>query len=63
MNNAFFDGHAKWLTPDTIWQSADLTGCTLIHQYPSTQPSPEVCDHTDAACVAPLTRNLCNVFY
>ena len=63
MNSAFFDGHAKWLRPTAIWQSPDLTGCALIHQYPSTQPSPEVCDQTDPACVATSSRNLCNTFY
>ena len=63
MNNAFFDGHAKWLRPTTIWQSADLTGCTLIHQYPSAQPGAEVCDQTIAGCTAPISRNLCNNFY
>jgi prepilin-type N-terminal cleavage/methylation domain-containing protein/prepilin-type processing-associated H-X9-DG protein len=63
MNNVFFDGHAKWLTPGAIWQSADLTGCTLIHQFPSTQPGSEVCDQTIPGCAAPLTRNICNVFF
>lgn len=63
MNNAFFDGHAKWMTPNTIWQSADLTGCTLIHSYPSTQPGSEVCDQTVPGCAAPVTRDICNVFY
>ena len=62
MNNAFFDGHAKWLRPADIWQSADLTGCTLIHEYPSTQPNSEVCDQSYAACTAPVSRNLCNTF-
>jgi len=63
MNSAFFDGHAKWLTPQAIWQSADLTGCTLIHNYPSTVAGTEVCDQTVAGCAAPPTRNICNVFY
>ena len=63
MNSAFFDGHAKWLRPQTIWASADLTGCTLIHEYPSTQPSSEVCDQTYSGCTAPVDKNLCNVFY
>ena len=63
MNNAFFDGHAKWLRPNTIWQSADLTGCTLIHEYPSKQPGSEVCDQTIAGCAAPVNRDICNVFY
>jgi prepilin-type N-terminal cleavage/methylation domain-containing protein/prepilin-type processing-associated H-X9-DG protein len=63
MNSAFFDGHAKWLRPSTIWQSADLTGCTLIHEYPSTQSGSEVCDQTVAGCTAPTSRNICNTFY
>ena len=63
MNSAFFDGHAKWLRPEAIWQSANFTGCALIHQYPSTQPNSEMCDQTIAGCTAPVTRNLCNVFY
>ena len=62
LNSAFFDGHAKWLRPTDIWQSADLTGCTLIHEYPSTQPGSEVCDQSYAACTAPASRNLCNTF-
>jgi prepilin-type N-terminal cleavage/methylation domain-containing protein/prepilin-type processing-associated H-X9-DG protein len=63
MNNAFFDGHAKWMRPETIWQSADFTGCTLIHEYPSTQPNSEVCDQTIPGCTAPINRNICNLFY
>jgi prepilin-type N-terminal cleavage/methylation domain-containing protein/prepilin-type processing-associated H-X9-DG protein len=63
MNSAFFDGHAKWLRPETIWQSPDLTGCTLIHEYPSTQPDSEVCDQTIPGCTAPVNRDICNIFY
>jgi prepilin-type processing-associated H-X9-DG protein len=63
MNSTFFDGHAKWLRPETIWQSQDLTGCTLIHQYPSTQPGSEVCDQTIPGCTAPVNRDICNLFY
>ena len=37
MNCAFFDGHAKWLTPTSIWASADLSGCWIIHNYPAPQ--------------------------
>ena len=62
MNSAFFDGHAKWLRPTDIWASPDLTGCTLIHEYPSTQPNSEVCDQSYAGCTAPVSRNLCNTF-
>jgi prepilin-type N-terminal cleavage/methylation domain-containing protein/prepilin-type processing-associated H-X9-DG protein len=63
MNCAFFDGHAKWLKPQTIWQSADLTGCTLIHEYPSKVTGTAVCDESVAGCSAPLARNICNIFY
>ena len=63
MNSAFFDGHAKWLRPETIWQSPSLTGCALIHQFPSTQPNSEVCDQTIVGCTAPVDRNICNLFY
>lgn len=63
MNNAFYDGHAKWLQPTTIWASAELTGCELIHKYPSKQTNSEVCDQTMPFCVAPVNRNICNNFY
>ncbi len=63
MNNAFFDGHAKWLQPQTIWQSPYLTGCALMHQYPSTQPGSAVCDQTVPGCTAPVNRDICNLFY
>jgi hypothetical protein len=63
MNNAFFDGHVKWLTPTAIWKSAELTGCALIHQYPSTQGGSEVCDQTISGCAAPVDRDVCNNFY
>ena len=63
LNCAFFDGHAKWLRPNLIWQSANLTGCTLIHSYPSSQPNSEVCDQTLSGCKAPLSRDICNNFY
>lgn len=63
MNSAFFDGHAKWLRPTTIWASADLSGCEMIHNNPSTQPGSKVCDQTYAGCAAPQARDLCNMFY
>jgi prepilin-type processing-associated H-X9-DG protein len=63
MNNAFFDGHAKWLQPTTIWANPDLTGCTLIHEYPSTQPNSEVCDQSIPGCTAPVNRDICNLFF
>jgi len=63
MNSAFFDGHAKWLTPQAIWQSADLTGCAVIHANPSSVSGSEVCDQTISGCTAPVARNICNNFY
>lgn len=63
MNNTMYDGHAKWLQPTTIWGSADLTGCSLVHQYPSRQPGSVVCDQSIPGCAASVTRNICNLFY
>lgn len=63
MNSAFFDGHARWLTPGDIWQSPELTGCALVHQYPGSQTNNEVCDQTLPNCAAPVNRNVCNIFY
>lgn len=60
MNCAFFDGHARSLRPSTIWKSADLTGCALIHKYPSTAPSPSKCDGLSAGCItSDPTKNIC----
>jgi prepilin-type N-terminal cleavage/methylation domain-containing protein/prepilin-type processing-associated H-X9-DG protein len=56
MNCAFFDGHAKWLTPGTIWQSRDLTGCTLVHYYPTTR----MCDNSFPGCTSTSQANMCN---
>lgn len=58
MNCAFYDGHAKWLRPAMISNSPDLSGCALIHRY----PTPQMCDATDAGCTNtnPYPANLCN---
>ena len=56
MNAAFYDGHAKWLTPGAIWQSRDLTGCSLIHKY----PTPRACDISFPGCASTGNGNLCN---
>jgi prepilin-type processing-associated H-X9-DG protein len=57
MNSAFFDGHAKWLTPGAIWTSADLSGCQLIHSYPAPTANLSLagtntglCDNTMPVC-------------
>ena len=34
MNCVFFDGHAKALNPGYILSSKELTGCTLVNEYP-----------------------------
>ena len=31
LNASFFDGHAKWLKPQTIDASKTLSGCLLVH--------------------------------
>jgi prepilin-type processing-associated H-X9-DG protein len=56
MNGTFFDGHAKWVTPGAIWQSRDLTGCRLVHTY----PTPRMCDYTFAGCLSTSSANYCN---
>jgi prepilin-type N-terminal cleavage/methylation domain-containing protein/prepilin-type processing-associated H-X9-DG protein len=56
VNSAFYDGHAKWLRPETIGASRDLTGCNLVHRYPTTR----MCDITDAGCTSTSDENICN---
>jgi prepilin-type N-terminal cleavage/methylation domain-containing protein/prepilin-type processing-associated H-X9-DG protein len=56
MNCAFFDGHAKWLRPDAILQSRDLTGCTLVHNYPTLK----MCDKWNVGCTSLGAQNICN---
>jgi prepilin-type N-terminal cleavage/methylation domain-containing protein/prepilin-type processing-associated H-X9-DG protein len=56
MNCAFFDGHAKWLKPDTIWGSRDLTGCSLVHKYPTLR----MCDISFPGCQSTSANNICN---
>ncbi|MCC6729450.1 MAG: prepilin-type N-terminal cleavage/methylation domain-containing protein [Chthonomonadales bacterium] len=55
-NCAFYDGHAKWLRPSVIGASRDLTGCRLVHYY----PTPRMCDFTFPACTRTGITNLCN---
>ena len=56
VNASFFDGHAKCLAPGTIANSRDLTGCTLVHKYPTTR----MCDSTNAGCTSTAADNICN---
>ena len=55
-NSTFYDGHAKWLRPDAIGASRDLTGCRLVHNYPTLR----MCDYTFAGCTRTGSENLCN---
>lgn len=56
MNGAFLDGHAKWTSPDTVRRSRDLTGCSLIHSY----PTPAMCDQSFPGCTSTGAANLCD---
>jgi len=55
-NSAFYDGHAKWLRPSVIGASRDLTGCRLVHYYPTVR----ICDYTFPGCTRTSNENLCN---
>lgn len=55
-NSALYDGHAKWLRPEVIGASRDLTGCRLIHYYPTLR----MCDYTYSGCTRAGSANLCN---
>jgi prepilin-type N-terminal cleavage/methylation domain-containing protein/prepilin-type processing-associated H-X9-DG protein len=56
MNCTFFDGHAKWLKPEAILASRNLTGCTLVHKYPTLK----MCDRWNAGCTSLDPKNICN---
>jgi prepilin-type N-terminal cleavage/methylation domain-containing protein/prepilin-type processing-associated H-X9-DG protein len=56
MNASFFDGHAKRTTVGQIWSSVYLTGCILVHQYPTTR----MCDTSYPGCTSTGAQNLCN---
>lgn len=56
MNATFFDGHAKHVKPTQIWSSAYLSGCVLIHKY----PTPMMCDHTYPGCMRTSANNICD---
>jgi prepilin-type N-terminal cleavage/methylation domain-containing protein/prepilin-type processing-associated H-X9-DG protein len=52
VNCAFFDGHAKATKAADIANSRELSGCSLIHRYPS---PPKICDITIPGCTADPT--------
>jgi prepilin-type N-terminal cleavage/methylation domain-containing protein/prepilin-type processing-associated H-X9-DG protein len=56
MNNTFFDGHAHRTKPSQIWPSVWLSGCVLVHLYPTANQ----CDISYAQCTKTTSSNLCN---
>jgi len=58
LNGSFLDGHARWLTLDAILASRDLTGCVLMHEYPTTT----LCDVSILGCASTGPLNVCNRF-
>ncbi len=56
MNATFFDGHAHRVKPTQIWSSVWLTGCVLVHRYPTANS----CDVTFTGCTKTSDENLCN---
>jgi len=56
MNASFFDGHAKRTTVDAIWNSQYLSGCVLVHYFPTTR----MCDISFAGCTSTSADNICN---
>jgi len=58
VNCAFFDGHAKALTGGQISSSRDLSGCNLIHYFPS---PPKICDASIVGCATAPDAS-CNKF-
>jgi prepilin-type N-terminal cleavage/methylation domain-containing protein len=56
INCAFVDGHARWLSADTVRRSRDLLGCSLIHAYPTSV----MCDQSVPGCGSTGAANLCN---
>jgi len=57
LNSSFLDGHAKWYTLNAILASRELTGCELMHEYPTTS----LCDISIPGCTS-TTNNVCNSF-
>jgi prepilin-type N-terminal cleavage/methylation domain-containing protein/prepilin-type processing-associated H-X9-DG protein len=67
MNAAYFDGHAKWTSPGSIWTSADLSGCRVIHYNPAPTAnlvlagsSTGLCDDTMPICGAGTAESYSN---
>jgi prepilin-type N-terminal cleavage/methylation domain-containing protein/prepilin-type processing-associated H-X9-DG protein len=56
MNATYFDGHAHSVKPTQIWGSVWLTGCVLVHRFPTAS----LCDTSYAGCTKTTDENLCN---
>ncbi len=56
MSASFFDGHAHKVRPTQIWASVWLTGCKLVHDYPTLR----MCDLSLNGCVRDGAGNICN---
>ena len=60
-NCAFFDGHAKGLHMGDIEQSKELTGCSLIYEYPFKGINPPTVTSTSTQ-ISPNQPNICASF-
>ncbi len=58
MNCSFFDGHAKWMRLEQVVASRQLSGCQLMHNYPTTT----LCDTSIPGCTSTGPNNICNSF-
>jgi prepilin-type N-terminal cleavage/methylation domain-containing protein/prepilin-type processing-associated H-X9-DG protein len=56
-NCSFFDGHAKWMRLEKIVASRELSGCQLMHDYPTVT----LCDSSITGCLS-IANNICNSF-
>jgi prepilin-type N-terminal cleavage/methylation domain-containing protein/prepilin-type processing-associated H-X9-DG protein len=57
-NCSFFDGHAKWMRLEVIVGSRELSGCQLMHDYPTVT----LCDTSIPGCLSTSANNVCNSF-
>ncbi len=57
-NCSFFDGHAKWMRLEAIVASRELSGCQLMHDYPTVT----LCDSSVPGCLSTGSNNICNTF-
>jgi len=58
MNCSFFDGHARWTRLEVVVASRELSGCQLMHDYPTVT----LCDASIPGCLSIGPNNICNAF-